>query len=172
VSAPPPVAGASWLASRAEVRPSPIAGRGLFATAPIAAGEVVLKFGGRLIDDAQLAALQPPYSSLAVADGWHLLLDPDHPACFANHACDPNLWLRDATTATARRDIGEGAELTLDYATLTGVETWTMDCACGAQACRGRVTGADWRRPDLQRAYGAHWTPPLLAKIRTPAPGA
>ncbi len=155
----------SWLSPRAEVRPSPIDGLGLFATSPIPAGEVVLRLGGVLIDDDALAALTPPYSSLTVAHGHHLLLDPVHPARYGNHSCDPTLWHADATTLVARADVPAGAELTVDYATHTGVGTWRMDCRCGTSRCRGAVTGQDWRLPHLRRRYGGPWSPPLLDRI-------
>ncbi|HEX4724487.1 MAG TPA: SET domain-containing protein-lysine N-methyltransferase [Pseudonocardiaceae bacterium] len=147
------------------VRRSPIAGFGLFAGRGLAEGTVVERLGGRVISDAGLASLTPPYSSLTVADGVHLLLDPDHPVRYGNHSCAPNLWHVDATTIALRVDVPEDTELTIDYATHTGVTTWSMPCACGSDVCRGVVTGADWRLPALQAAYGEHWTPPLLARI-------
>ncbi|MDT0268402.1 SET domain-containing protein-lysine N-methyltransferase [Streptomyces sp. DSM 44915] len=159
-----PVPAACWLHPDAEVRPSPIAGRGLFARAPLAADTVVERLGGRLIDGATLAGLTR-HDSLSVGEDLHLLLAPDHPVRFGNHSCDPTLWHRDALTVVARRDIAAGEELTLDYATLTAVDDWALDCRCGADRCRGRATGLDWRRPELRAAYGRHWTPPLLARI-------
>ena len=154
-----------WLTPRARVRASAIEGLGLFATAPIAAGDVVIRLGGRLIDDAALAALHPPYCSVMLDEGVHLLIDPAHPVRYGNHGCDPNLWHLDAVTVAARRDIAAEEELTVDYATHTGAEDWSMACACGRPSCRGRVTGADWRRADLRAAYGDHWSPALLRRI-------
>ncbi|MFC4117486.1 hypothetical protein [Nonomuraea zeae] len=58
--------------------------------------------GGQLINDETLATLTPPYSSLTVEEGVHLLLDPAHPVRYGNHSCEPNLWHRDATTVIAR----------------------------------------------------------------------
>ncbi|WP_053170693.1 SET domain-containing protein [Streptomyces sp. SBT349] len=153
-----------WLTPRAEVRGSPIQGRGLFAVEPIPEGETVARLGGPLIDDAELEATSPP-SSFTVSPGLHMVTDPGHPASLGNHSCDPTLWHRDAVTLVARRDIAAGAELTSDYATMTGVETWSMECRCGTALCRGTVTGADWRLPVLRTAYGRRWTPALLAKI-------
>jgi uncharacterized protein len=40
-----------------------------------------------------------------------------------------------------------------------------MPCRCGAPACRAEITGGDWRRLDLQAAYGEHWTPMLLRRM-------
>lgn len=93
-------------------------------------------------------------------------LNPDHPIRFGNHSCAPNLWLAGATSLVARRDVAAGEELTQDYATYTGVESWRMPCRCGSDGCRGVVTGRDWRLPALRWAYGDRWTPPLLARIR------
>lgn len=156
-----------WLTPKAQVRPSAIEGQGLFATTHISADEVAMRLGGQLIDDMTLASLSPPYSSLTVVAGLHLLLDPAHPVRYGNHSCDPNLWHADATAVVARRHIKPGEELTIDYATHTGIETWTMNCHCGSAICRGTVTGQDWRLPGLQRAYGHHWSPPLLDRINT-----
>jgi hypothetical protein len=156
-----------WLVPRARVGTSAIEGKGLFAAAGIRSGEIVIRLGGQLIDDAALAALTPPYGSLAVDHGRHLLLDPAHPVRYGNHCCDPNLWHTDAVTVVARRDIHPGEELTIDYATHTGTETWNMVCRCGTPLCRGVVTGRDWQLTHLQRAYGNHWSPPLLDRINS-----
>ncbi|MEU8624763.1 SET domain-containing protein [Streptomyces sp. NPDC048669] len=162
---------ASWLLPTAEIRSSPIEGKGLYATTDIPAGTVVMRLGGALIDDMALAALTPPYSSLTVEPGGHLLLDPAHPVRYGNHSCDPTLWHADATTLTARRPLSPGEELTVDYATHTGYEPWTMTCRCGTTACRDTITGADWRLPNLQHAYAGHWSPPLRDRIRALANG-
>ncbi|GAB2903820.1 SET domain-containing protein-lysine N-methyltransferase [Streptomyces mayteni] len=123
------------------------------------------RLGGTVIGDAALAALEPPHCSVTIGEGRHLLIDPAEPVRYGNHSCEPNLWHADAVTIVARRDIATGEELTSDYATLTGVEEWAMDCHCGSGLCRGRVTGRDWRSPALRAAYGRHWTPPLLDRI-------
>lgn len=159
-----------WLSPAAEVRVSPIEGHGLFAVRDIPAGEPVMRLGGQIIDDAALASLTPPYSSLCVGEGAHILIDPAHPVRYGNHCCDPNLWHEDATTVVARRPISEGEELTIDYATHTISPQWSMHCRCGSSQCRGTVSGEDWRQPDLQARYGSHWTPPLLAAIASQRP--
>jgi SET domain-containing protein len=155
-----------WLTPGAQTKASPIHGSGLFAIEEIRQDEVVMRLGGQLINDETLASLTPPYSSLTVEEGLHLLLDPAHPVRYGNHSCEPTLWHRDATTVIARRDINPGDELTIDYATHTGVETWSLTCHCGKPLCRRTVTGNDWQLPQLQAAYGTHWTPPLLDRIK------
>lgn len=157
----------SWLDPRVERRPSPIDGDGLFAHAPIAAGEVVERWGGIRITDVELAVIAASgerFSSAAVAEGANLLFSPDDPINFGNHSCDPNLWLDGATTVVARRDIAPGEELTIDYATLSA-GPWSMPCHCGFPLCRHLVTADDWRRPEIQARYAGHFSPFIDARI-------
>jgi hypothetical protein len=161
-----------WLHPDVEVRHSPIAGEGLFARSPLPAGTVVSRLGGRLVTWPELEALfarrQPdhPYiDTITVTETLHLVLPPGRPNGKGNHSCDPNLWWVDAYTLATRRDIGPDEELTNDYATSTGVAEFTMECRCGSARCRGVVTGADWRLPELHQQYGDHWVPALTDQI-------
>jgi G:T/U-mismatch repair DNA glycosylase len=160
-----------WLHPDVEVRPSPIAGKGLFARAPIPRGTVVSRVGGRLVSEEELRALfavpdHPYIDTVTVTDGTHLVLPPRRPNGYGNHSCDPNLWWVGPYELAARRDIATGEEVTNDYATSTGTADFRMDCACGTGLCRGVVTGTDWRLPELRDRYGEHWTPALVARIR------
>jgi uncharacterized protein len=163
-----------WLHPAVEVRRSAISGRGLFATAPIKAGTVVSRLGGRLVSAAQLrdlfaaAARDPvhPYiDTIAVDAELHLVLPPRRPNGYGNHSCDPNLWWVGPYELASRRDLVTGEELTNDYATSTFAPDFAMACSCGSALCRGSVTGDDWRRPDLRTRYGRHWVPALLTCI-------
>ena len=165
-----------WLHPHVEVRDSPIQGRGLFALEDIPAATVVSRIGGRLVSTAELqaafdaAARDPehPYiDTITVADDVHLILPPRRPNGYGNHSCDPNLWWVDAYALATRRDVAVGEELTNDYATSTGIAEFRMNCECGAESCRGEVTGSDWQRADLQARYGDHWTPGLFESIRS-----
>jgi uncharacterized protein len=133
-----------WVHPATAIGPSPIAGRGLFATADLAAGTLVIRLGGRLVSDAELAALiaaPGPYVDTAeVAEDVNVVLPPGSPAHFANHSCDPTLRRDGPYGLVARRAVLAGGELTVDYAALSGPE-FRMDCACGAAGCRGVVTG-------------------------------
>ncbi|GAA3239921.1 SET domain-containing protein [Dactylosporangium siamense] len=163
-----------WLHDDVVVRPSPIAGEGLFARAPIAAGTAVSRLGGELVTWPQLqellreAATRPgrPYvDTITVTGALHLVLPPGNRNGKGNHGCDPNLWWVDAYTLVARRDIRAGEELTNDYGTSTASPDFVMPCRCGSPLCRGEVTGNDWRRPELRHRYGGHWVPALTALI-------
>jgi hypothetical protein len=171
-----------WLHPDLEVRPSPIAGLGLFASGPIAVDTVVSRLGGRLVSGRQLSdllvnaasdPLRPYMDTIAVAEDLHLLLPPRQvggpvPQAngYGNHSCDPNLWWVSAYELAACRPISPGDELTYDYATSTAAPDFVMTCCCGSALCRGVVTGDDWRRPELRDRYGQHWVPALLTRIR------
>jgi SET domain-containing protein len=128
-----------------EVRPSPIEGFGLFATAPIAPGSVCVEMGGRLIDAdelARIAATGEPYSAFALDADHHVLQADGDPARFGNHSCEPNLELSGPTTLVARRAIAVDEEVTVDYSTMSDSPSWSMDCNCGAPNCRRIIVGA------------------------------
>jgi uncharacterized protein len=156
----------SWLDPRVDVRASGIDGNGLFARELIEQGAVVAMLRGRFMTDAEFEALtSEKYSAAAVGENLHVLLDADDPVTFGNHSCDPNLWMGDAITVTARRDIQPGEELTIDYALHTVSPAWSMPCQCGSPLCRRRVTGNDWQLPTLQVRYKGHFSPFIDARI-------
>jgi len=157
-----------WLDPRVDVRPSAIRGLGLFASAPIPKGEVVGVLGGRTIDDQELrriARTREKYNSLGIAEGVNLLLQDDERIARGNHSCDSNLWMRDAFTLEARRDIATGEEITVDYALQTALLDWEMACRCGSPLCRKVIRGSDWMRPELQERYRGHFSPFLNERI-------
>ena len=112
-----------------EVRPSTVAGRGVFAVAAIAAGVQVVRPAGPVHEDGMV-----------------------------NHACDPNVgW--DGEVLVTLRDIEAGEELLVDYAMSTADPSWFLRCHCASARCRQMVEGTDWRIPQLQRRYAGHWSP-------------
>ena len=151
-----------WLHPGVEVRPSPIAGVGLFACEDLSAGTVVSRLGGHHVSTAELRDLLAGASSyldtIQVGPDLHLVLPPDTPSGKGNHSCDPNLWWSEPYVLQARRDITADEELTTDYATSTRSPDFVMACSCGSTLCRATVTGDDWRLPELQLRYGDHWT--------------
>jgi hypothetical protein len=121
----------------AELRigPSPIAGRGTYAVAWIAAGAVAV-----------------------------VLDDPDDLGPL-NHSCDPNLRWADERTLQAVHHIAPGAELTLDYATGIADPSFVMMCHCETYRCRQVIEGTDWRIPQLQQRYAGWFAPVVQQRI-------
>jgi SET domain-containing protein len=163
-----------WVDERVAVGPSAIEGRGLVAAAPIAAGTTVIRLAGRLVSSAELEALiaaaerdpsRPYVDTITVDEDRHLVFSPGTTAHFANHSCDPNLWIAGRYEIVVRRHVRAGDELTIDYGTISGVPGFSMACRCGSTVCRGAVTSDDWRDRELQVRYRDHWVPALQARI-------
>ena len=151
----------------------------MFAIATIKGGEVVNIWGGTvLLTDEDVGGRKSEewrakgYDWATIGEGLYLanLLDGDHKDLtnFINHSCDPNVWMQDEVTLTARRDISAGEELTIDYAMFEGDEDWIApwECHCGSKLCRGRFTGEDWQRKELQERYRDHFSPFINDRIR------
>lgn len=165
----------SWADKRIKIESSPISGLGIYATKPIKKGELLLIWGGYLINQSQITNKDINETVVPVEERNKNELiylkasdeeenNPD-PANFINHSCDPNAWLSDAITWIARRDIRKGEEITGDYATFT-IDKWGINCRCGENICRKIVTGGDWKLPELQKRYKRHFTPVIEMKVK------
>jgi len=168
-----------WIDPRIEIGPSRIQGKGMFATAPIKQGETVNIWGGTLllaradIEGTKASEWRAKgYVWATIGEGLYLagrLSEEDRDLTnFINHSCDPNVWMQDEVTLISRRDIAVGEELTIDYAMFEGDEDWVppWECHCGSRLCRGRFTGKDWRRKELQERYRDHFSPFISDRIR------
>ncbi|KAF1027470.1 MAG: hypothetical protein GAK40_01072 [Burkholderia plantarii] len=143
---------------RIVVRRSGVHGKGVFAVAPIAAGERVVEYKGERISWKEALERHP-----------HDPEDPNHTFYFAleggdvidgkvggnsarwiNHACAPNCEAEETAGRVfirALRDIAEGEELFYDYgliidAKMTGKLKREYACRCGANTCRGTLLAA------------------------------
>jgi hypothetical protein len=167
----------SWIDSRVAIGLSRLHGRGMFARARIAAGEVVVVWGGTLFTEDDVRAGRARRGSVSAVDEGVYLAgraeDGADEADFMNHSCEPNVWMLDEVTLAARRDVAPGEELTADYAMWEGDEAWVSRwaCRCGAASCRGRVTGRDWRLPELQERYRGGFSPFIERRIARLAGG-
>ena len=151
----------SYISPKATVRESAIHGRGLFAVEPLARDEIVCVKGGYIFDRERLREVEPLLGAAEIQIGADLFIgalsEEEREGCmiFSNHSCEPNLGVRGQIVFVAMREIAAGEELTHDWA-MTDDDTYEMECRCGAAACRGLVTGHDWRRRDLQEKYAGY----------------
>jgi uncharacterized protein len=155
---------ASWISPKArKAVPSDIAGRGLRAVEPIAAGEVVAVKGGHIVTTDVLRTLPPPLpnSDVQIADNLHLVAlteaEYEPVMLFLNHSCEPNVGFAGNIVLVAMRDIAAGEELTTDYAMFDDYDG-DMQCGCGTPSCRKRIDGRDWQRPELQQRYRGYFS--------------
>ena len=154
-----------------EVRPSDLQGRGVFATEKIEKGEVVAVKAGHIVTAEQLAQITPAVGDYALQVHDHFYLSPaskeelDRMSIFINHSCDPNVGFDGQITYVAMRAIEPGEELCHDYG-MERSDDYFLDCLCGSSLCRGKITGDDWRDPELQRRYGDYFSSYILKKIK------
>src|SRR5215472_1242211 len=162
----------SYLSPKVAVQPSAIQGRGLFAIAPISAGELVCVKGGYIYRGETLRAMGPWYQAAEIPIGDDLFIGPvtederEGSMIYSNHSCDPNVGVQGQIVFVAMRDIEVGDELTHDWA-MTDDDSYEMECNCGAVSCRRIITGQDWCKPELQEKYKGFMSSYLAAKIQT-----
>jgi hypothetical protein len=153
----------TYFSPKVEKRASVIDGRGLFAMGAIARGEVVVVKGGYILTREQRDTIGEQLGPSEIQITEDLFIGPATPVereggmMHLNHGCEPNLGLQGQVVFVAMRDIDAGEELTFDYA-MTDDEPYEMECRCGGEACRKLITGADWRKPELQRKYDGYFS--------------
>jgi len=143
--------------SEVQVRPSGIQGLGVFVRRSFRAGDRIR----RVSVVREVTVTSPVREDLgerldhcAYPNGKVVLLGtPDR---HVNHSCDPNayeLFENDCSYIVARRDIGAGEEITVDYnINISDGTAWP--CRCGSTRCRGEVAGDFFRLPkEWQREY-------------------
>jgi uncharacterized protein len=158
-----------WISAKVQLKPSRIHGTGMAAVERIHGGERVVVFGGEYTDatGAQRARAERKLVMQWDTDLFTIEERGDDPTYFINHSCDPNLWMDDAFTLTARRKIEPGEELLADYALWEADEEYVSPwaCRCGTAVCRKTVTGKDWHLPEIQRRYAGRFSPLLNKRI-------
>jgi hypothetical protein len=156
----------SFLSAKAEVRTAGAKGVGVFARAPIAAGETVAAFGGSAVHTDEFYALSNArrVHGIQIADDLFMVgPDEPEPADRVNHSCDPNAGIVGNVLLVAMREIGVDEEICFDYAMADSDDYDEFACECGAATCRRTVTGADWKLPELQDRYRG-WTSSYLER--------
>jgi SET domain-containing protein len=138
-----------------EVRASPIAGLGVFATRRIRRGTRIIEYVGEHISEAEASRR---YDDDAMEHHHTFLFAIDDDTCidggvngnearFFNHACTPNCEavIEDGRIfIEAITDVEPGTELVYDYA-LMREDPWQdrwaelYACRCGAPNCRGLI---------------------------------
>jgi len=153
----------TYRSPKIEVREDTLAGRGVVAIADIAKDEIVAIKAGNIITRAELehATQAAGDMALQIDDDFYLAPrttdDVEDMSVFINHSCDPNVGFRGQVVYVAMRDISAGEELCHDYS-MERADNYLLDCHCGSALCRGKVTGQDWKLPELQQRYGDYFS--------------
>ncbi len=159
----------SYLSPKLEERECPEKGGfGVFACEAIFGGELLTVWGGAIATEADLEQIPVEKSTHGIQVEEHVYLIPmgqDDPADMFNHSCSPNAGLSGQITLVAMRDIQAGEEVCFDYAMSDSSDYDEFECHCGTPHCRKKVTGMDWKLPELQRRYRGFFSPYLQRRI-------
>jgi SET domain-containing protein len=143
-------------------------GCGVFARKPIHKGELLCLWGGRIVAEDELDPAMRNFNQriLQIDEGIYLETPEQlEPADCFNHSCEPNIGFTGQIGLIAMRDIEVGEELNFDYAMCDGTPYDEFDCYCGSLNCRTRVSGDDWKTPELWDKYDGYFTPYLARRI-------
>jgi uncharacterized protein len=158
----------SWNSPKTERRSTGNYGDGVFASEPINKGELLAVWGGAIVSTEELHKLPQSVQDrcIQVEIDHHLCsgLVDDAADCF-NHSCSPNAGLQGQITLVAMRDIAPGEHICFDYAMSDAHPEFYLDCQCGSPNCRHRVTGNDWKLPELQARYDGYFSPYIQRQI-------
>jgi hypothetical protein len=153
----------TWRSPKITVTDNTLAGRGVVANADIARDEIVAIKAGNIVTRDEIDAVTAAAGDMALQIDDDFYLAPrnadevEDMSVFINHSCDPNVGFRGQVVYVAMRDIRAGEELCHDYA-MERSDGYTLDCHCGSPLCRGKVSGEDWKSPELQQRYGDYFS--------------
>jgi SET domain-containing protein len=153
----------TWRSPKIKVTDNTLAGRGVVAVDDIARDEIVAIKAGNIITRDEIDAVTAAAGDLALQIDDDFYLAPrnadevEDMSVFINHSCDPNVGFRGQVVYVAMRDIAAGEELCHDYA-MERSDDYRLDCHCGSPLCRGKVSGEDWKLPELQQRYGDYFS--------------
>ena len=147
---------------RIQVRRSGIHGKGVFALAPIARGDVVVEYTGELITWQEALRRHPhdptdPDHTFYFHIDEHNVIDAKYggnAARWINHACTPNCEADEVDGRIfikALRAIKPGTELSYDYGLIidepnTPKLKKQFECRCGTKGCRGTMLAPKRKR--------------------------
>lgn len=143
-------------------------GFGVFCLEPVVKGELLAIFGGHALNYQQLMRLPDYFHSLTlqVKNDLYLVSFRVEPADRINHSCNPNAGMSQANHLVAIKNIEARKEICFDYAMTDSCPYDEFICHCGESQCRGKVTGNDWRSPELQARYKDYFSPYLRHQIK------
>lgn len=158
----------SRLSDKVEVRSKSLNGKGIFAKEDISKGEIVFIKGGHILTRNEIFSTGVINSYFPISDEYFLGAtnkeEEDGIKLYQNHSCNPNVGINGEITFVAIRNIKKDEELTVDYAFIDN-EDYSFECTCGADNCRGTISGFDWKIKELQDKYYDYFAQYLKNKI-------
>lgn len=161
----------SYLSPKLEMRSCPEkGGYGVFAREFVHNGELLTVWGGMIVTEAKLDELPTDLTThgIQVEESVYMVPLGEHEAAdYFNHSCSPNAGMSGQISLVAMRDIQPEEEVCFDYAMSDSSDYDEFDCHCATANCRKKITGNDWKLPELQRRYQGYFSPYLARRIDT-----
>jgi uncharacterized protein len=145
-------------------------GYGVFAREFVHNEELLTVWGGMIVTEARLNELPTDVTThgIQVEESVYMVPIGEHEAAdYFNHSCSPNAGMSGQISLIAMRDIHPDEEVCFDYAMSDSSDYDEFICHCGAVGCRKKITGNDWKLPELQRRYQGFFSPYLARRIDT-----
>ncbi len=127
-------------------------GLGVFASRDISPGEVILEFGGPVINFTEAKA-RGARECMVIQIADELYIDTQAPGVYVNHSCSPNCGIRNDRELAALTYIRKGDEVRYDYSTTMEEKSFTMRCCCGSSRCRKVVDDFSTLPTHVQQEY-------------------
>lgn len=133
-------------------------GKGVFATKSYKVGDNLFEIEGEVIRYTKNVDLKKEFTNDYFRLGENDFIDPkEQLAFFVNHSCVPNTKIekiRGKLYMTAIFDLRIGEEVHIDYTTNSAIDdTWSMNCNCGEEKCRGKIGNIGDLPKDVFRKY-------------------
>ncbi len=156
---------------------SSVSGYGIFAKAPIQKNEVIFSGEGlsqRIISKQFVESnwnerqkLDFKHYAYPISNEVYVLWD-ENPSNWApqNHSCSPNTAYT-GLNVVAVRDIAQGEELTVDYATFIDESMEPFACQCGSENCRKIVFGNKENSITNRQALHRVVVPAVISKVES-----
>ena len=131
------------LARGLAIKPSPIHGKGCFATLSFKRRHKIAEYAGEKISngEARRRAHRKMLRICEINSRWSLDGSRGgNGTHYINHSCVPNAFMQiisDHILFFALRDIQPGEEITIDYQST--LHSDDKRCICGAKNCRGKI---------------------------------
>ncbi|MBX7139419.1 MAG: SET domain-containing protein-lysine N-methyltransferase [Oligoflexia bacterium] len=122
-----------------EIRPSRIAGLGVFALREFLPGEIVIRWDlTKLVEAGQLDSVDPEELHFLCRYDESRFLINQPPARFVNHSCNPNVKSENLCDIALRK-ISPGEEITSNYNAALDGSAIEFRCNCKQPNCVGSV---------------------------------
>lgn len=146
------------------VEKSKIHGKGIIANQDIKKGDTVFVIKGKLVHWTVNNQKDSLYGSVWIGMSKHSWIDPDEPAVFLNHSCEPNCGIKGRLKVVALKDIRAREEITIDYSITEMDRLWYMKCDCGSKNCRKIIRSIQFLPKKIYNKY-APCVPTYFMKV-------